>query len=459
MDAALVMAWKAICQALAEGFTRPTFATFLHIATGWVLCRSRPTVTSIICTIGSSLLGHRAKHWTVYERFFYRAQWSLDTLSRLLLTRVVVPLVDAHGVDGAGAPLELIFDETTCDRTGRHVAYAGYFKDASITNTLKRVFHWSHQWVIGAVVLRPARWPNWAIALPVFFALNRKRADCDRQHPYTTVPQLAAAMIRQAQLALPDRQLRVAADGQYACGGMADAMDMRTTFVSRLRRDAVLYDLLPACRPRHAGRPRKRGRRLPTPQQMAARRKRGWKTVVVRKGGRLVRREVLSLVCLWYYAFGQRPIKAVIVREPRRRVDDDFLFCTNPQIEEVEIVERYYGRWTIEEAILDGKQHGGFEQVQGWCPRTVQRQAPVALIVQTLVKTWYVSQGVKARWAQPRGPTVCGWLRNKPHPSYLDMLATLRQALWDDRINSKSMRRGVVGKTLRALRFTLCAAA
>ncbi|MHC4430179.1 MAG: IS701 family transposase [Planctomycetota bacterium] len=444
MDAALVTAWKAICQALAEGFTRPTFATFLHIVTGWVLCRSKPTVTSIICTIGGTLLGHSAKHWTVYERFFYRAQWSLDTLSRLLLTRVVVPVVDAHGVAGAGAPVELIFDETTCDRTGRHVAYAGYFKDASVTNTLKRVFHWSHQWVIGAVVLRPARWPHWAIALPVFFALYRKKPHCDGQHPYTTVPQLAADMIRQAQLALPDRQIRVAADGQYACGGMADAMEVRTTLVSRLRRDAVLYDLLPARRRRGAGRPRKRGRRLPTPQQIAARRYRGWKTIHVRKGGRVVRRRVLSLVCLWYRALGQRPIKVVIVRQTGRQADDDFLFCTNPP---------------IEEAILDGKQQGGFEQVQGWCPRTVQRQAPVALIVQTLVKTWYVSQGVKARWAQPRGPTLCGWLRNKPHPSYLDMLATLRQALWDDRINSKSMRRSVAGKTLRALRFTLCAAA
>lgn len=459
MDAALVTAWKVICQGLAEGFTRPTFATFLHIATGWVLCRSRPTVTSIICTIGSSLLGHRAKHWTVYERFFYRAQWSLDALSRLLLVRVVVPLVDAHGVDGAGAPLELIFDETTCDRTGRHVAYAGYFKDASITNTLKRVFHWSHQWVIGAVVLRPARWPHWAIALPVFFSLYRKKPHCDGSHPYTTVPQLAADMIRQAQQALPDRQLRVAADGQYACGGIADALEAQTTFVSRLRRDAVLYDLLPTRRRRGAGRPRKRGRRLPTPQQIAARRYRGWKTIHVRKGGRVVRRRVLSLVCLWYRALGQRPIKMVIVRQTGRQVDDDFLFCTNPQIGEAEIVERYYGRWTIEEAILDGKQQGGFEQVQGWCPRTVQRQAPMGLVVQTLVKTWYVSQGVKARGAQPRGPAACGWLRHKPHPSYLDMLATLRQALWDDRINSKSMRRSVVSKTLRALRFTLCAAA
>ncbi len=37
---------------------------------------------------------------------------------------LVAPLVDEHGITGAGAPLELIFDDTTCGRTGRHVAYA-----------------------------------------------------------------------------------------------------------------------------------------------------------------------------------------------------------------------------------------------------------------------------------------------------------------------------------------------
>ncbi len=63
------------------------------------------------------------------------------------------------------------------------MAYAGYFKDASVGNTLKTVVHWAHNWIIGAVVVRPYRLPNWAIALPVFFALYRKRTDCDRRHP------------------------------------------------------------------------------------------------------------------------------------------------------------------------------------------------------------------------------------------------------------------------------------
>lgn len=61
MDATWVPGWEALCQQLASAFTRLTFVTFLHIAAGWVLCRSRPTVTNRVCTLGTTLLGHVAK--------------------------------------------------------------------------------------------------------------------------------------------------------------------------------------------------------------------------------------------------------------------------------------------------------------------------------------------------------------------------------------------------------------
>jgi len=177
MDAALVSGWDALCQLLSPAFTRPTFITFLHIVTGWVLCRSRPTVTNLVCTIGSSLLSHAARHWTVYEKFFYRAAWSLPELSRLLLMRVIVPLIDRCAVS---AEINLNIDDTTASRCGKHVAWAGYFKDASASNTLGTVVHWAHNWVIGCVAMRDRRWPRWVIGLPVLFALYRKRPDCDQ---------------------------------------------------------------------------------------------------------------------------------------------------------------------------------------------------------------------------------------------------------------------------------------
>src|SRR5439155_8800478 len=151
MHAALVSCWTALCQQLAPAFTRPTLVTFVHLVTGWVLCRWPPTVTNLVCTIGSSLLGHVAKHWTVYEKFFYRAAWALPQVQRLLLTRVIVPLIDRYAI---GSEIDLNIDDTTAGRCGKHVAWAGYFKDASVSNTLKTVVHWSHNWVIGCVAMR-----------------------------------------------------------------------------------------------------------------------------------------------------------------------------------------------------------------------------------------------------------------------------------------------------------------
>jgi len=457
MDAALVPGWNALCQLLAPAFTLPTFITFLHIATGWVLCRSKPTVTNLVCTTGSSLLGHAAKHWTVYEKFFYRAAWLPADVSRLLLTRIVVPLIDRRATSLA---IDLNIDDTTCGRCGRHVAWAGYFKDASVSNTLQTVVHWSHNWVIGCVAMRDKRWPRWVIGLPVLFELYRKAKDCDRSYPFRTRQQIAALMIRQTRDALPGRTIRVAADGAYATTIVIDAAGgIASNLVSRMRSDAALYQMPPQRKPRQRGRTRKKGRRLPTPKQLAARRKKGWRTIEVLVYGKRVKRKVLALICLWYHVSKDKPVKLLIVRDPSGKQKDDFLFCTDPTVSDREIVERFAGRWPIEECIHDAKQLGGFEQVQGWCKRTVQRQAPVAMIVQTLVKTWYLLHGAEAASAQPKGAEICGWMRPKDHPSYLDMLATLRSVLWMHRIKCNSTLAARVRRLLEPLRFTLCAAA
>lgn len=453
MDATLVTGWSALCQLLASAFTQPTYVTFLHIATGWVLCRSKPTVTNLVCTIGRSLLGHAAKHWTVYERFFYRAAWSLPEVSYLLLVRVVAPLIESLGVEKV---IDLKIDDTTCGRCGKHVAFASYFRDASVSNTLKPVIHWSHNWVIGCVGIRTRFWPNWVIGLAVWFALYRKPADCDQKHPFRTRQEIAAEMIRQTREALPDWRIRVSADGQYATGRVAKASAQAdSNLVSRIRSDAAIYALPPKRRPRRRGQPPKKGKRLPTPRKLA-RRKKGWHTVEALVYGKRVKRRVLSIICLWYHVNKNQPIKLLIVRDPSGQQKDDYMFCTDPTVGEVEIIERFAARWPIEESIHDAKQLGGFEQVQGWCPKTVERQAPLAMIVQTLVKAWYLRYGVKAKSAQPRGTD---WTGSKDHPSYLDMLATLRKALWADRINTNSTRRGRLRELLNMLHFTLCAAA
>jgi hypothetical protein len=388
----------------------------------------------------------------------------LPEVSRLLLTRVVVPLIDRCAVsteaEGKPCAIDLNIDDTTCGRCGKHVAWAGYFKDASVSNTLKTVVHWAHNWVVGCVALRAKRWPTWVMGLPVLFVLYRKPKDCDKDHPFLTRQQIAAQMIRETRAALPGRFVRVAGDGQYAAREVVKAADdPHSNLVSRMRCDAAVYQLPPKRKRCKRGRRKKKGKRLSTPKQLAARRKKGWRTIEVLAYGKTVKRKVLPVICLWYHVSKDKPVKLLIVRDPTGQQKDDYLFCTDPSVPDEQIIERFAARWPIEECFHDGKQFAGFEQVQGWCKRTVERQAPFALIVQTLVKAWYLMHGVDATAAQPQGAEICGWMRPKDHPSYLDMLATLRSVLWTHRIKGNSTFASRVRKLLEPLRFTLCAAA
>jgi hypothetical protein len=318
-----------------------------------------------------------------------------------------------------------------------------------------KVVHWLHNWIICVLGFRPSRWKGLVMGLPVLASLYRKKESCDDEHTFQTRQQLAARLIHQTHAALPHRKIRVKADGQYATKEVAGAcFEVGAVLISRLRSDSALYALPPKRSRANVGRPRRRGRRLPTPKAMSKSVK-GWRTIYVTLGGKKVRRRIKSLVCLWWHVAKEHPIKVVIVKDPSGKGRDDYLFSTDLAMSETQIIQGYAGRWPVEQAIHDGKQHDGLEQTMGWCPRTVLRQVPLAFFKQTLVKAWYVLCADKL---EPPAPQP--WQPPKSHPSYRDMLAALRLTLWRTRINFfNSARAGRVEDAIKAMVFTLCAAA
>ena len=455
--ASLVSTWNALLLQLCCVFTEPTAEVWRQIALGWTLHRGPAAVTGIFRTLGR--LADR--HWTVYQKFFYRAAWSLDVLNRALMVHVVAPMILESGAINpvSGKPVvDLAIDDTTAARYGKHVAHAGWFKDASAAGqaTKGTVIHWAHNWIVGAVTLRLPRWPLIRWVLPVAFCLYRKPADCDRRHSFHTRQVLAARMVRQVAEALPDIEIRVAADGQYAARDMVKGLPPGANLVSRIRSDAALYALPPARRPSgRRGRTPKKGRRLPTPRQMAARRKKGWKRITLLKQGRTVERLVLGITCLWYHVCRDVPIRPVIVRDPAGREKDDFFFSTDATVPDAQIAQRAGDRWGVEEAILEAKQQLGFEDTRGWCSKTVNRQAPLAMVLVTLVKAWYA----RCAAAEPSlAPESTPWYA-KTRPSFADMLAALRRVLWQHRISPKSMFSARVREFLDTVAYALFEAA
>jgi len=363
--ASLVSAWNALVQQLAWTFSHATARTWQQIALGWVLRRGPAASTGMFRTPGK--LADR--HWTVYHKFFYRAAWPLQTLSACLMARVMAPMIIESGVlatPGSSPVVDLNIDDTTAGRYGKHVAHAGWFKDASATGlaTQGTVIHWAHNWIVGAFTFRLPRWPPVRWVLPAVFALYRKPADCDRTRPFATRQVLAARMVCQVNEALPGVRIRVAADGRYATREMVQGLPKGVSLVSRIRRNAAIYALPPTRQPKGKRRRRpKKGKRPPTPRQLASRRIEGGKTITVCRQGR----QVLGSTCLWYHVCRAVPIRLVIVRDPAGRQEDDFLFCTDATVPDGQIVQRYQDRWGVEESSQEAKQQMGFETTRGWC--------------------------------------------------------------------------------------------
>ena len=121
------------------------------------------------------------------------------------------------------------------------------------------------------------------------------------------------------------------------------------------------------------------------------------------------------------YAAPDRRLKVVAV-EPLtggRKPQAFFSTCPTDTIEQV--LTRYAARWSLEVANHDAKGELGFEQPQGWSKRAVQRTAPMAMLLYSLVVLWFSRQG--HRHYQP---PVRPWYLGKTQPSFADMLATLR---------------------------------
>ena len=98
----------------------------------------------------------------------------------------------------------------------------------------------------------------------------------------------------------------------------------------------------------------------------------------------------------------------------------------------------------------------GFEATRGWCSQTVNRQAPLAMVLVTLVKAWY------ARCAHDEPslrPETTPWNPHKSRPSFLDMLAALRRVLWKHRISPNSTFSTRVRDILETVFYALSAAA
>jgi hypothetical protein len=425
---------------LSGGLPPAIAVHFVSIAWGWLLCLGRPTVTNLLRAMPEKF----ERHWTCAHRFFSKYDWSIDALWRILVCKLIEPLLPS------GQPWLVAVDDTTAHKFGKHVAFAGKFRDAVRSTAAQTVFHWAHNWVVLCLLVPIPAARGRFLHLPISLRLYKKETDCDSRSEFRTRLQLAAEMIQRLREWLPHREIQLVADGAYAAKELTGALPPGIPLISRLRSDAALYELPPARRKKQRGRPRAKGARLPSLKSIA--RQTQFSRHFIWRYGRKELVLLHSFVCLWYTVAATSPIRVVIVRDPCGHEHDGYFLSTDPNLSATAIVQAYAARWGIEELIREAKQSMAFEQVQSWSPKAVERQAPMALLLQAVTQLAYI-QTHQLLSAQPK-PTD----EPVPIPSFARMLTALRIAKWQERISSALRLSADRKKILRPLQALLATA-
>jgi hypothetical protein len=432
----LVRSFTPLLLACRRCFTQPSFSSFWALACAWILCSGRRSVTRVI---QSAQLG-RFKHFCAFHRFFSQARWNLDDLGHCVF-QLLLPF----------CPEVLIgaVDDTLARKSGRHIWGAGMHHDPLRSTQKHPFFSFGHSWVVLSLHVSFPFAPQKTWALPVLVRLYRKRKTSKRapgrngkpeekqtgqatEKQYRTRPQLALEMIQVAARWLGTRKLRVLGDSEYAGGSISRLLPANAELISRMTMKAALFETPPAPAAGR-GRRRRKGRRLPSPEQMAQDPGRSWIKTTVRIYGRKVKICYQFIDALWYPSAGPRLLRIVVVRDPRGHRRDDCFFSTDLTLKPPQILETFALRWPLEVCFRDVKQFLGFEDPQNRVSRATQRTAPLVFYIYDLVLLWHAQSGILFA---PKSAIERPWYNRKTTVSFEDILRNLRQATWQEKIFS-----------------------
>lgn len=385
--------------------TAPTFVNLTTVITGWVFA-SRHAVTRMILAAGDVA----DKHFSSYHRLFSAARWSLDALG-LAVFDLIQPFT--RGV------VQRALDDTLARKRGLKMFGTGMHHDPLLSSRGKVITNWGHSWVVlGVIVELPFRRGHYD-CLPILFRLYlNKKSAAKHRRTYRTRPELAVEMLNVLCNQRKNLRFHVVADSAY--GGQSVLLRLPTNcdLTSRLVKDARLYGARPQRTAGTNGRPRKRGERLPAPQAMLAGRCR---RVTLNIYGRSEEARLVDRVA-YVHAAPERPLRVVAVEAIKGGRGQEAFYSTCSDAAAEQVIAWYAMRWSIEVTNHDGKQHLGFEEPQGWTRRSVERTAPLAMLLYSLVVLWFAREGHRS-WR----PLVCPWYTSKTEPSFVDMLRTLRR--------------------------------
>jgi hypothetical protein len=310
--------------------------------------------------------------------------------------------------------------------------------DPLISSRAKPLVSWGHDWVVLCLVVVGPFWaPSKVFALPIAFRLYRNRQGLTKgkkksktskpkvvkPNPnHRTRPELARELIALAASWFPNDSHMITGDSAYGGKSILSHLPANVHLISHVHCKGALYAPPPPPTPGGKGAPRKKGERLPTMVAWANDSTKPWTEMEFDQFGLHTRLAVKSQQALYYKAGGQRLLTIVLVRDLEGDRPDQMFYCTQLDWSVRQILSTYAGRWAIECTFENCKQFLGLVDPANRLPQAVERTAPMAMILYTLVVLWFHQDG-HSKLRFPQRP----WYRHKKEPSFADLLSTLRR--------------------------------
>lgn len=400
-------------------FSKRVWAHAQVLLVGALLAPGKRTVTAVLRVMGLS----QERHFQNYHRVLNRARWSSLKLARALLEMVVQSFVPS-GVVVIG------LDDTLERRRGAKIKAKGIYRDPVRSSRSQVVKASGLRWLC-AMVLAEIPWAKRVWALPFLTALcPSARYHQQRGQRHKSLPQWAGQLIGLIHRWLPGREVVVVTDSSYAVIELLKRVSETpaVSLISRLRLDAALYDPAPARAPRQHGRPRKKGARRPTLQQMLTAAQTRWTRLTVAHwyGGEARAVEVCTDTAVWYH--GGLPAVAIrwlLIRDPQGKFAAQALVTTQLDHTPAQMLEWFVRRWTMEVTFEEARTHLGIETQRQWNDLAIGRTTPALYGLYSLVTQ--LAHGLLT--VNARIVRTAAWYA-KPRPTFADAIAVVRRELW-----------------------------
>src|SRR5215472_958622 len=389
------------------------------LVVGALLAPGKRTVTAVLRVMGLS----QERHFENYHRVLNRARWSSLATARVLLAMVVQSFVPT-GVVVIG------LDDTLERRRGEQIKAKGIYRDPVRSSRAQVVKASGLRWLC-AMVLAEIPWARRVWALPFLTALcPSARYHQQRGQRHKPLPQWAGQLIGLIHRWLPGREVVMVADSSYAVLALLEQVSATpgVSLITRLRLDAALYEPAPPRAPRQHGRPRKKGARRPTLQQVLEDPQTQWTRLTVNSwyGGGAREVEVCTDTAVCYHT-GLPPLmlRWVLIRDPQQQFEPQALLSTQLPHSPAPILAWFVRRWTMEVTLQETRAHLGIETQRQWSDLAISRTTPALFGLYSLVTL--VAQSLSP--ARTRLLRIAAWYA-KPRPTFSDALAVVRRELW-----------------------------